>query len=116
MLTTANTLLAGSLFRQVMPARQQPAPVRDIQQAARNANQRWPELAGMVDAAVVLVEDSCLYELAGEPTALAICPFSAVMALTWAWISDSTQQDRVAATSQFDRSTASAGLWAPAGR
>ena len=73
MLATANTLLAGSLFRQVMPARQQPAPVRDIQQAARNANQRWPELAGMVDAAVVLVEDSCLYELAGEPTALAIC-------------------------------------------
>ena len=73
MLATVNSHLADSLFRQVLPVRQQPGPVRDIQQAVRNAKRRWPELAGMVDAAVVLVEDSCLYELAGEPTALAIC-------------------------------------------
>lgn len=73
MLATVNSHLADSLFRQVLPARQQPGPVRDIQQAVRNAKRRWPELAQMVDAAVVLVEGDSLYEIAGETTALAIC-------------------------------------------
>jgi hypothetical protein len=73
MLATVNSHLADSLFRQNRPARQQPQPIRDIQQAVQNARGRWPDLAGMVDAAVVLVEGDSLYELAGEPTMLALC-------------------------------------------
>jgi hypothetical protein len=73
MLATVNSHLTDSLFRPIIPVRPQPEPVRDIQQAARSARCRWPELADMVDAAVMLVEDCCLYEMAGEPTMLAFC-------------------------------------------
>ena len=73
MLATVNSHLADRLFRQVLPAWQQPSPVRDIQQATRNACRRWPELDGMVDVAATLVEGDSLYEMAGEPTLLALC-------------------------------------------
>jgi len=73
MLATVNSHLADNLFRQVFPIRQQSAPVRDIQQATRNAHRCWPELAGVVDMARALVEGDSLYEMAGEPTLLALC-------------------------------------------
>lgn len=73
MLTTVNSHLADILFRQILPARQQPAPVRDIRQVIINARRRWPDLAGMVDVAVALVEGDSLYEMVGEPTLLAFC-------------------------------------------
>jgi hypothetical protein len=73
MLATVNNHLADSLFRPIVPFRQPPESGRNIQQAARNARGHWPELAGMVDAAVSLAEDNCLYEMTGEATALALC-------------------------------------------
>jgi len=73
MLATTKSHLADSLFRQVLPARQQQAPVLEIERAALNARRRWPDLAGMVDAAVVLVEGDSLYELVGDPAGLALC-------------------------------------------
>jgi len=73
MLATVNSHLPDSLFSPMLPAGQQPAPVRDIRQAARNARCHWPDLAGMVDTAVAFVEGDSLYEMAGEPAVLGLC-------------------------------------------
>jgi hypothetical protein len=68
-----NSHLAESLFRQVLPIRQSPAPAREIQQAVHNAHGRWPALADMVRDAVTLVEGNCLYDVAGEPAVSVLC-------------------------------------------
>lgn len=73
MLVNVDNHLAESLFRPATPFNLQPEPIRDIQQAARNAHSHWPELADLVDAGVTLVKDKCLYEMAEEPTLLALC-------------------------------------------
>jgi hypothetical protein len=70
---TLDNHLAESLFRPATPINLRPEPIRDIQHAAQNAHSRWPELADMVDTAVILVEGNSLYEMAEEPALLAFC-------------------------------------------
>ncbi|MCB0031848.1 MAG: hypothetical protein KDE28_28250, partial [Anaerolineales bacterium] len=73
MLVTANNQLANSLFCYTDPAQYRPVPGPDISQAANNARQRWPDLAGMVDRAVVLVVSNNLSMVTGNPNLLALC-------------------------------------------
>ena len=73
MLATANNQLASSLFCYTGTTQYRPVSIPNILEAANNARRRWPDLAGMVDHAVVLVENNNLSMVRGNPNLLALC-------------------------------------------
>ncbi|MCB0020040.1 MAG: hypothetical protein KDE09_19755, partial [Anaerolineales bacterium] len=73
MLATANNQLASSLFCYTGTAQYRPVSTPNMLEAAINARWRWPDLADMVDRAVVLVESNNLSTVTRNSTLLALC-------------------------------------------